>query len=157
MLEWGPRPAHRRKCMRKLKLLPLAVFVLMSVPIAFAGSDVPDLKGTWVMETKSIRHHKTEEPNPNKHHDVNTGLAQFKISITIDKQEGFRFSGTMESAKRKERISGVIGFDNKTLYIVDDDGMAFARLVGPNKIEHVYLHVTKHDSVAGRGVLVRKP
>jgi len=122
----------------------------------FAGSDIPDVKGTWVMKAQGMRHHKAQEANPKSHTDVKTGLAQFELKITIDKQDGFRFSGTKESAKLKETVSGVIGFDNKTLYLVDDDGMAFCRLVAPDKMEHIYLHVTKHDSVAGRGIFVRK-
>ncbi len=142
--------------MTRLSIVLALIFTVTCITCGFAGSDFPDLKGTWVMETQSIRHHKTDEDNPSKHHDVKTGMTKFKITYVIDKQDGFRFSGTMESAKKKERISGVIGFDNKSLYITDDDGMAFATLVGPDKMQHVYLHITKHDSVAGRGIMVRQ-
>ncbi len=142
--------------MRRLSLLLAGVFVFTGIHYALAGSDYPDLKGAWVMETKSVRHHKADEANPKAHHEVKSGFAQFKITYMIDKQDGFRFSGTMESDKTKERISGVIGFDNETLYIADDNGIALGKLIEPDKIQHVYLHVTKYDSVAGRGILIRK-
>jgi len=143
--------------MRKLSIMLVLLFMMTFPQWGFAESDIPDVRGTWVMQVQAIRHHKTQETNPKLHHEVRTGQVQFELKITIDKQDGFRFSGTKESAKLKETISGVIGFDNKTLYMVDDDGMAFCRLVAPDKMEQIYLHVTKYDSAAGRGILIRKP
>lgn len=83
-------------------------------------------------------------------------LGEFDFTLTIDKQEGFRFSGTKESAKWKEAVSGVIGFDSKTVYMVDDNGFLFCRLVSPDKMELVYLQSSKHLSVAARGIMTRK-
>ena len=142
--------------MRRLSCLLTLLAVMAVAHGSVAASDIPDVKGTWVMQAQGVRHHKTQETNPHMHHDVRTGLTQFELTITIDKQDGFRFSGAKESAKHKETVSGVIGFDNATLYMVDDDGMAFGRLVGADTMEHIYLSVTKHDSAAGRGLLTRK-
>lgn len=42
------------------------------------------------------------------------------------------------------------------MYMVDDDGMIFGELVAPDRMETVYLHVTKHHSVVSREIMTRK-
>ncbi|MGE0681926.1 MAG: hypothetical protein AB7P69_13635 [Candidatus Binatia bacterium] len=147
---------QKEEHIRRLSYLFAVLSVLAVAHISVAESDIPDVKGTWVMQVQGVLHHKTQETNPHMHQDVRTGPTQFELTITIDKQDGFRFSGTKESAKLKETVSGVIGFDNKTLYMVEDDGTAFCRLVEPDKMEHIYLSVTKYHSAAGRGILIRE-
>lgn len=142
--------------MSRFTCLLATIFVMTVTLTGFAGSDIPDVKGTWLLKAQGVRHHKGQGAIRKTHAGEKTGPVPVEIKMTIDKQDGFRFSGTKESAKLKETVSRVIGFDNKTLYMVDDDGMAFCRLVAPDKMEQVYLHVTKHDSVAGRGIFVRK-
>ena len=61
--------------------------------------------------------------HPGSHTGVAAGHAEFESTLKIDKQDGFRFSGTKSSAKTTEKISGVIGSDNKSLYMVDDQGI----------------------------------
>ena len=134
-------------------LLAAAIVVALCAP-ALGGSDAPDLKGTWVMTAEGISHHK--KPDPKAHTNVKTGQFQLDLTIIIDKQKGFRFSGTKESPKMKEKISGVVGFDNKTIYMVDDDGMMFCRLIEADKMEYVYLRVTHDFSAIGRAILTRK-
>ena len=142
--------------MRKLSILLVVLFVLSVCQVSFAGSDIPDLKGTWLLDALGVRHHKTSGGNPKTHSGDKPGYVQAKAKIIIDKQDGFRFSGTKESPMQKERVSGVIGFDNKTIYVVDDDGMCFWRLVAPDKIQQIYLHVTKQHSIAARDILTRQ-
>ena len=142
--------------MRRLSFLA-AIILVMAVPlVGFAGSDIPDITGTWVRKIQAVKHHRLPKPDRKVHNDVKTGHSEMEFTLTIDKQDGFRFSGTKGTDRRRERISGVIGFDNKTLYMVDDDGMSFCRLVSPDKMEEVYLHVTTWNSLAGRAILVRK-
>ncbi|MEJ2718584.1 MAG: hypothetical protein P8182_15865, partial [Deltaproteobacteria bacterium] len=116
----------------------------------------PNLKGTWVGTGMSVRFQKGPEPDPNVHGMPKSGPQEVEFTVTVDKQDGFRFSGRKTSANHKEAIVGVIGFDNKTAYVVDHNGIEFWRIVSPDKVESVYLHTTKDDSVAARGVLVRK-
>lgn len=142
--------------MRKFTCLAATVFVFSMSVTALAGSEIPDLKGTWVYKAQAIKHQKGTEPNPDAHGPAKSVPQEVDFILTIDKQEGFRFSGTRGSAKHKESFVGVIGFDNKTVYLVDEDGMSFCRLVSPDKMEYVYLHITKQDSVASRGIMTRK-
>ena len=142
--------------MRTLSCLMAALFVLMAVCAASAGSDIPDLKGTWVYKDQAVRHFRSPDLPAKTHMKANTPYAEIAFTMNIDKQDGFRFSGTKVSEKSTERISGVIGFDNKTVYMVDDNGFLFCRLVSPDKMEQVYLHITKTHSVAARGIMTRK-
>ncbi len=141
--------------MRKCTCLAITVFLLTMGVTALAGADIPDLKGTWVIKGEGHGHEKSSESAP-KIHAKKFGVHNVVITLTIDKQEGVRFSGYKASDRQKETVSGVIGFDNKTLYMVDDDGMNIARLVSPDKIETVYFQLTKHHSIVGRAILTRK-
>jgi hypothetical protein len=84
------------------------------------------------------------------------GIHDLELTLVIDNQEGARFSGYRESKRQKETISGVVGFDNKSIYIVDDDGMNIATLVAPDKMESIYLHNTQHHSIVSRAIVTRK-
>ena len=135
----------------------LATALVMTITLtAFAGSDIPNLKGTWVVKVQGVLHDKLDEMQPKRHIDARKGNFAIDFTLTIDKQEGFRFSGVKSSAKRKETMSGVIGFDNKSVYIVDDDTMMFGQMVAPDKMEQVWIHITKHRSSASRGLATRK-
>jgi len=86
-------------------------------------------------------------------------LFEEKITFSFKKlkcYDGFRFSGKKSSENWTESISGVVGFDNETVYMVDDNGFCFCRLVSPDKMEQIYLHITDKHSVAARGILIRK-
>ena len=120
-----------------------------------AGSEIPDLKGTWSLKNQAVGHDKLTEIQPDRHVDLKNRFAEVEFTLKIDRQDGFRFSGVKASGKRTEKVSGVIGFDNKTVYMVDDDGILLCKLVSPDKMEQIYLHITKHRSLAGRGMLIR--
>lgn len=123
---------------------------------AAAQSDFPDLRGTWTGTDYGVRHYRSPELRAQTHHKAQTLFPEIPFTLKIEKQEGFRFSGTKSSEHWSETISGVIGFDNKTVYMADDNGFVFCRLVSPDKMEQTYLHITPEHSVAARGILVRK-
>lgn len=125
--------------------------------MALAESEIPDIKGVWTYKAMAMTHQKSPDANPEGHGSPESGAERLDFNLTIDKQDGFRFSGIEASGKNKEVVVGVIGFDNKTVYWVDEDGMSFCQIVSPDKMEYVYLHTTEHDSVAARGVMTRNP
>ncbi|MDQ7784110.1 MAG: hypothetical protein RDU20_14595 [Desulfomonilaceae bacterium] len=143
--------------MRRYYCLLVATFFLLILPVqVVAESAVPDLKGTWIVKDYGVRHHLSQDPPAKTHAETRARFLEVDFTITIDTQEGFRFSGTKSSKKWKEAISGVIGFDNKTVYMVDDNGFSFCRLVSPDTMEHIYLHATPHHSAVARGTMKRK-
>lgn len=132
------------------------VCVLSISAMAQAGSEIPDLKGTWVWTDQAIRHFKDNDKQPKMHTKDKSSHAEIEFTLNITEQNGFRFSGEKVSKKWTEPISGVIGFDNKTVYMVDDNGFIFCRIVSPDKMEQIYLHIADTHSVAARGVMIRR-
>ena len=136
-------------------------FVLASVVFAVstagaAEPEIPDLKGTWAVEIAGVGREKLGETTYPKLHPEKLGFHEAEFTLVIEKQEGFRFSGFRQSVRKKETVSGVFGFDNQSLYMVDDDGILIGRLVTPDRMELIYLHVTKEHSIASREILIRK-
>ncbi|MEE4378354.1 MAG: hypothetical protein V2J55_12720 [Candidatus Competibacteraceae bacterium] len=142
--------------MRVLTLTAALLITAIITVTAFAESEIPDLKGEWVMTHEAVIQSNHAEMPPERHVDENEGFISVDFVITIDKQEGIKFSGIKSSKQREETISGIIGFDNRSVYMVDDDGIMHCRIVGPDKMEQIYLHVAEHRSVVGRGIMTRK-
>jgi hypothetical protein len=74
-----------------------------------------------------------------------------------EKKEAIAHVGTKPAVKATEPIMGVIGFDGKTLYIVEqgDAGVFHGRLTGTNTIEVVYLE-SGHAAAIARFTWERK-
>ena len=142
--------------MRVFTLTAMLLITAITTVTAFAESNIPDLKGEWVMTYEAVIHSNSAEMPSKRHVDVKEGFVSLDVVITIDKQEGFKFSGFKSSKQMKEAISGIIGFDNTSVYMVDGDGMMLCQIVGPDTMEQIYLHVAEHRSVAGRGIMTRK-
>lgn len=150
-------PFSEEVVMRYFICLVALVSLFTITASGFAGSEIPDLKGTWVIKTSGIGHEKiTDPPHPVLHIENLRPVIEFEYIMIIDRQDEFRFSGYTESSRKKEIVSGVIGWDNKSVYITDNDGIHIATLVSPDKMEAVYLHVTPHHSIASRDIITRK-
>jgi hypothetical protein len=67
--------------------------------------------------------------------------------MTIDKQDGRRFTGTFSSERHSETLIGVVS-RNGTIFMVDDDGYNVATLLAPNRLEMCYLHLSAASRVA---------
>jgi hypothetical protein len=133
-------------------LVTLAIFVASP---ALAQSSFPDLRGTWKGESESIvtgaaKPHHTTSPQPEPR------LTSASFTLTIDKQDGRRFSGAFSSARSNESIVGVISHTG-TLFFVDSDGYAYATLLGPDKLESCYLQIGANGRVASCTVLTKQP
>jgi hypothetical protein len=133
-------------------LVTLAIFVAWP---ALAQSSFPDLRGTWKGESESIvtgaaNPHHTTSPQPEPR------LTSASFTLTIDKQDGRRFSGAFSSARSNESIVGVISHTG-TLFFVDSDGYAYATLLGPDKLESCYLQIGANGRVASCTVLTKQP
>ncbi len=120
------------------------------------GADLPDLKGSWVVQASGVDIDKPGDSPPPVLHSEKLGYHEVEFLMVIDRQEGFRFSGYRESKRKKETLAGVIGYDHKSLYMVDADGTIQGKLVSPDHIEAVYLHIDNRHSLASREIMTRK-
>ena len=135
--------------MKKLLYLSLLIIVSFSIILLTAQekqSEVPDLRGTWKAYVSGMVLGKDRFQSGEselRHLDI-------EGTLTIDKQEGFRFSGIKSSSGQTKQFIGVIGFDNKSIFIVDEEGHETAQLITSNEIESYYQH-----SVEGRMAVCR--
>jgi hypothetical protein len=133
--------------------LAVALATLAVAP-AMAQTSFPDLRGTWKGESESII---TDTGNP--HHAGQPGsepkLSSVPFTLTIDKQDGRRISGTFSSPRSSETIVGVITRAGNLLF-VDTDGYASGTLLGPDRLEACYLQIATYGRVASCTEMTRQ-
>jgi hypothetical protein len=128
------------------KLAWIPVFAALAAVPATAETAVPDLRGTWTGESESIvlgganPHHATGTPAPEPR------LSSIAFTLTVDKQDGRRFSGKFTSARTTDTIIAVVSHSG-SIYLVDDDGYTVATMLAPTRMELCYMHL----SPASRG------
>jgi hypothetical protein len=76
--------------------------------------------------------------------------------MTVDKQDGRRFSGTFSSARGNEKFVAVISRNN-TILLVDDDGHTIGTILAPNRIELCYMHLSQVTRLASCAELTKQP
>jgi hypothetical protein len=131
----------------------LALTVLAAMPAA-AQTPWPDLRGTWKGESESIvtgtgnAHHAAqpqEEPR----------LSSVPFTLTINKQDGRRFSGIFLSAHLTESIIGVLTRAG-TLLLVPTKGYSFGTLLGLDRLELCYVQIESYGRVASCTEMTRQ-
>src|SRR3954453_4522931 len=114
---------------------------LMSAPVLAqtpAQGSIPALRGTWKGESESVLFGAGDQP----HHGSGpredaTRFTSKSFTMTIDKQDGRRISGTFSSERPAETVLGVVSRSGR-IFMVDDDGYDFATLLAPNRLEMCY-------------------
>jgi hypothetical protein len=139
---------------RRACIFSLAAFAALSAIPAASQTPVPDLRGTWKGESESLvvgggnPHHpqaRASEPE----------LRSVPFTLTVDKQDGRRFSGTFSSSRSSEKVIAVIS-RNGTIFMADDEGYTHGSLLAPNRMELCYLHVSSAARVASCAELTKQ-
>jgi hypothetical protein len=128
----------------------IAVIGLMGAPALAqtpAQGSIPDLRGTWKGESESVVFGAGNHPHHGSHQEGATRFTSQPFTMTIDKQDGRRFSGVFSSGRSTETIVGVISRSG-TILMVDDDGYDAGTLLAPNRLEMCYLHLSAAARVA---------
>jgi hypothetical protein len=138
-------------------MLKLTSYVLLAAVVAtpaLAQTAIPDLRGTWKGQSESI-----VVGHGNSHHDApvtdKPRLSSIPFTMTIDMQDGRRFSGTFASAKATDVIIAVIS-QTGVIHMVDDDGWTSGTLLAPNRMELCYMARTATDRVASCTVMTKQ-
>jgi hypothetical protein len=127
---------------------------LSAIPAA-SQTGIPDLRGTWKGESESVvlgggnPHHPAGQPTEPQ-------LRSVAFTLTVDKQDGRRFSGTFSSTRSSEKVIAVIA-RNGTIFLADDEGYTTGTLLAPNRLELCYLHVSSASRVASCTELTKQP
>jgi hypothetical protein len=129
--------------MKKASWLALCLGLLLTAGQAWAQEQIPNLVGTWESQMELAQQHAAKSGHKSQ---------LDKFLVVIESQEGRSFQGHKQHIKgakvAKEKISGVIYWDNKTLYSVDHEkGFNKATIVSPTEIQGVYLEEGKKAMV----------
>jgi len=115
----------------------IVALATLLIPPAMAQNTFPDLRGTWKGDSESIVWGPGNAHYPASQ-QADPRLTSIPFTITIDKQEGRRLSGTFSSPQSSEPVIGVISRTG-TIFFADDDGTDFGTLIGPNRLEICHL------------------
>jgi hypothetical protein len=138
-----------------LRLAPIALFALFAAtPVA--AQNAPDLRGTWKGESEAIIWGKASKHQPAAEPTDQARLVDVPLTLTIDKQDGRRFSATLSSPRAKELLVGIISRTG-TIFMADDDGTNYATLLGPDKIAICHLLSDTETRHAACAELTRQP
>jgi hypothetical protein len=131
----------------------VAVAALAAAP-SLAQTAIPDLRGTWKGESESIvlgggnPHHPATQANEPQ-------LRSVPFTLTIDKQDGRRASGTFSSPRSSEKVIAVISRGG-TIFMADDEGYTAGRMLAPDRLELCYLHVSSASRIASCAELTKQ-
>ena len=124
----------------------IVAFAVLAVAPAAADNGIPDFRGVWKGDSESIvlgggnDHHL---PTQSKEPEMRT----VQFTLTIDRQEGRRFSGIFSSSRTSEKVIAVYSRSGAIL-MADSDGYTHGTMLGPDRIELCYLHVSTAAQVA---------
>jgi hypothetical protein len=147
-----------------LIVLSLLLVLSLATYLTVSGEEepnIPDLEGTWVGGGgDGIRVNKAPgsgETDPlAQRTEAGPSKNMLTFTVVIDFQDGYSFSGTRGTEKLTETLVGVIGSDNETLYLVDEDGYLFGQLLSDDQMELVYLENGEYAQIAGRAIYTRQ-
>jgi hypothetical protein len=136
------------------KLACVIMLTALAATSASAQTAVPDLRGTWKGQSESI-----VLGHGNSHHDASVTdkprLSSIPFTMTIDMQDGRRFSGTFASARATDPIIAVIS-QTGVIHMVDEDGWTSGTMLAPNRMELCYMARSATDRVASCTVMTKQ-
>ncbi len=138
---------------RLSRFLVSCVFLLPI--ISLFGCGTPNMKGTWTGASVGIKHGKTDAISHKEKHQL-AEVHSLDMILEIKEQNDRLIEGTHKSPQAKERIIGVIAEDNKSIYFTDEDSFFFGKLLGPNKLEMIYMEVDHPTHGIARAIYTRK-
>jgi hypothetical protein len=121
---------------------------------AMAEGPIPDLRGTWTGTSESIVYGSGSP----QHAGTQSNQPEFRsvaFSLTIDRQEGRRFSGTFSSPKHTETVIAIISRTG-VIHMVDDDGIDTVAMLAPDRMEICYQHVAPGSEIVSCTELVKQ-
>jgi hypothetical protein len=128
---------------------------LTAATSAVADATIPDLRGTWKGESETII-----LGSGNSHHDAGSPaeprLNSVAFTMTIDKQDGRRISGTFSSPRASEKVIAVISRTG-AIYMADDDGYNIGAMLAPNRMELCYLKQSPASRISSCTELTKQP
>lgn len=142
-----------RKVAVKLPYM-LTLAVLATATGVKAQTGIPDLRGTWKGTSESIvlgggnAHHSPSGQEPE--------LRSVPFTLTVDKQDGRRLSGTFASPRSSSKVVAVISRSG-TVMLADTEGFSLGTMLAPGRMELCYLKHSPEARIASCVELTKQP
>lgn len=140
--------------MRRLPCI-VTLAALTAATLALAQAAIPDLRRTWKGESESI---VLGAGNP--HHSGTAGqepeLRSVSFTLTVDKQDGRRFSGTFSSARGSSKVVAVVSRSG-SIFLADAEGFSRETMLAPDRMELCYLKHSAETRIASCAELAKQP
>ena len=140
--------------MKKIVISFTLLAFLLGTAICFAESVIPNLLGTWTVQSEGAVILKGAAHGAKTHHRGE--FSTLKGEWVVTKQQGRVLHGIFKSPRATEKFVAVIAMDNKSLYLADEDGFLEGQISNKDKINVIYRHSTAADTVVAVGTLTRK-
>ena len=140
--------------MKKIAIIVLLLVALSGTGICFADSGIPNLVGTWTVQTEGAVLLKGGAAGAKTHHSGE--FSTLKAEVVVTKQQGRVLHGTLKSPQATEKFIAVIAVDNKSFYLADEDGFMEGQISNKDKINIIYRHSSSTDTVVAVGTWTRK-
>ncbi|WP_158968350.1 hypothetical protein [Chachezhania sediminis] len=132
-----------------MRQLFLAAGLILATVGAARAEEIPDLTGRWTFTAEAVgftfdKYGVSEE----------TAFRTFESTVDFDRQDGRRVAGHEVDHKVSsgpdpigiERVVAVIGHDNKSVYMVDENGFRDCVILDADTMSCVYRHTLEHRS-----------
>jgi len=139
--------------MKKITVTAILLVVLFGLGICFADSGIPNLVGTWTVQTEGAVLLKAAAAREETHHSGD--FSTLKAEAVVTKQQGRVLHGTFKSSRATEKFVAVITMDNKSFYLADEDGFMEGQISSKDKINIIYRHSSPTDTVVAVGTWKR--
>jgi hypothetical protein len=115
---------------------------------------IPNLTGTWNTESVGSVMFKSSLPGEWTHHE--DYYSHLSGQAVVTDQQGRVLHGVFTAPLGKnESFIAVIGMDNTSLYLADQDGLMDLKIINDDLMTGVYRHVTANDTVVAEGTWTR--
>ncbi len=139
--------------MRKI----ICVMVLLMLCIPATAVDMPSMVGNWTGSYEGAAFRNITSQNSSGDFSFyETGRTTW--TFIIENQKGASFAGKKFSTTNPllQRVVGIIGFDNKTISMVDEEAYYWGELVSPTQMELYHQETGIGKMGAMRSVLTKE-
>ncbi len=134
-----------------------SVMVLLALCVPSLAVDMPNMVGNWTGSYEGTGYENITSLNP----DGN--LTFYKIGETtwtfsIMEQKGAGFVGKKSSSTNPvlQKLIGVIGFDNKTISMVDETGYYLGEMISPTEMQLLHYENGKEGMATIRSTITKE-
>ncbi len=135
-----------------------SVMVLLALCIPGLAVNIPNMVGNWTGSFEGPDINNITSLNPAGNFTFNE-ISETSWMLIIEKQNGTSFAGkriVTPSTTLPVKLVGTIGFDNKTVSMVDETGYYSGEMISPTKMQLIRLRTGGERMSALRMILTKE-